>query len=270
VQTFFTNAYNIAKDVVGIIWALGGVIMAVFTASQTPLSENKNILQLIKDKLNEWKAWLEDPENGLKIKKWFDDAKRLAQEIWQGVEDIIAAFQRWNTDENREGLKKTIDGMGTLLTTTMNLVTWIERLYQALDVILNPLGTFMDIANGNVPSWVVTLIGKVTGIKPNIVPNTPTDYTKTKPTQKFARGGLVGTPTYALIGEAGPEAVIPLRRPIGAMDPAVRQLALTIRSSEEPKGGKRVQVTQNIYPSQADPSNVANSVLRQLTYAAGR
>jgi hypothetical protein len=245
-------------------------MLSVFGATQTPLTENGNLLERIRIKLDEWKAWLDDPANGRTIKQWFDDAKKLAYDIWYNVGLIIDKFQEWNTPENREGLSKTIDMMGTLLTTTMDVVTWVERLYRAIDAILNPLGTFMDLANGNVPSWVTTVIGKVTGIKPNLVPQGQTTTSKTNPPRRFARGGFVDTPTFALIGEAGPEAVIPLRRPIGAIDPAVRQLALTIRSSEEPKGGKRVQVTQNIYPSQADPSNVANSVLRQLTYAAGR
>jgi hypothetical protein len=251
VQAFFTNAYNIAKDVVGIIWALGGVIMAVFTASQTPLTENKNILQLIKDKLNEWRAWLEDPANGEKIKAWFDEAKRLAVLVWQAVETIILKFQEWNTPENQAKLGSTVKAIEKVVTALMDVISFAQSAWGWITKVLDLMGLY----NPPIPA------GATTNMRQGSVP---------RPGTAFARGGIVGTPTYALIGEAGPEAVIPLRRPIGAMDPAVRQLALTIRSSEEPKGGKRVQVTQNIYPSQADPSNVANSVLRQLTYAAGR
>jgi hypothetical protein len=254
VQTFFTNAYNIAKDVVGIVWALGGVIMAVFTASQGPLSENKNILQLIKDKLNEWKAWLEDPANGAKIKAWFDEAKRLAVQVWQAVETIIKKFQEWNTPENQAKLGDTVKAIEGIVTALMNVISAAQTAWGWVTKVLELMGLY------NPPAMPIPS-GATTNMRQGTVPRNG---------GPFARGGIVGTPTYALIGEAGPEAIIPLRRPIGAMDPAVRRFALTIRGSEEPTGGKRVQVTQNIYPSQADPSNVANSVLRQLTYAAGR
>lgn len=42
---------------------------------------------------------------------------------------------------------------------------------------------------------------------------------------EFATGGLVNGPTRALIGEAGPEMVIPLARPLSQVDPAVREVA---------------------------------------------
>lgn len=41
----------------------------------------------------------------------------------------------------------------------------------------------------------------------------------------MAGGGMVVGPTHALIGEAGPEAVVPLNRPLNQVDPAVRQLS---------------------------------------------
>jgi phage-related protein len=48
----------------------------------------------------------------------------------------------------------------------------------------------------------------------------------------FAEGGLVFGPTRALIGEAGPEAVIPLNRPLSQIDPAVRAMAAQLRGME--------------------------------------
>jgi hypothetical protein len=42
---------------------------------------------------------------------------------------------------------------------------------------------------------------------------------------KMASGGIVSGPRQALIGEAGPEAVVPLRRPLSQVDPAVRALS---------------------------------------------
>lgn len=41
----------------------------------------------------------------------------------------------------------------------------------------------------------------------------------------FASGGKVFGPTRALVGEAGPEAIVPLRRPLNQVDPSVRALS---------------------------------------------
>lgn len=50
----------------------------------------------------------------------------------------------------------------------------------------------------------------------------------------FARGGEVYGPTRALIGEAGPEAVVPLRRPLSQVDPSVRWLSAIAQGKSTP------------------------------------
>lgn len=42
---------------------------------------------------------------------------------------------------------------------------------------------------------------------------------------KFASGGILGGPRYILAGEEGPEAVVPLNRPLSRVDPSVRWLS---------------------------------------------
>ena len=51
----------------------------------------------------------------------------------------------------------------------------------------------------DIPSWVPKYGGKTFGIN---IPKIP----------KLAEGGIVSSPTFAMVGEAGPEAVIPLDR----------------------------------------------------------
>jgi phage-related protein len=89
----------------------------------------------------------------------------------------------------------------------------------------------------------------------------------------FASGGVVMAPTRALIGEAGPEAVIPLTRPLSQVDPSVRSLAAMIRGEG---GSQFMQVKQNaagptvnVYPVQSDPEAVAYSVANRLAVMVG-
>jgi hypothetical protein len=44
---------------------------------------------------------------------------------------------------------------------------------------------------------------------------------------KFATGGYVTKPTAGIFGEAGPEAVVPLNKDMGLMDPVVEVLTFT-------------------------------------------
>lgn len=52
---------------------------------------------------------------------------------------------------------------------------------------------------------------------------------------EFARGGTVNGAQHAIVGEAGPEAIVPLRRPLGQVDPSVRWLSAIAQGMSAPK-----------------------------------
>lgn len=96
----------------------------------------------------------------------------------------------------------------------------------------------------------------------------------------FASGGVVLGPTAAMIGEAGPEAVIPLDRPLYKVDPAVRDISAMLQGkghSNFANGGiagvagvtVEAGAIQVITPSK-DPALVAARVVDRLTEAAWR
>mgnify|MGYP001570256888 CR=1 FL=1 len=69
----------------------------------------------------------------------------------------------------------------------------------AFNWIIGKANEFIGLANR-----VITLANKIPGIDIKALPNIPP--------VPFAAGGIVTRPTFAMIGEAGPEAVIPLGR----------------------------------------------------------
>ena len=95
---------------------------------------------------------------------------------------------------------------------------------------------------------------------------------------RSAAGGLFTNPTTRLIGESGPEAVIPLARPLGSVDRSVRNLTALIRgggknvaasvSGSGSGGGRTVNITMNVTPLQADPESVAESVMNRAVALA--
>lgn len=86
--------------------------------------------------------------------------------------------------------------------------------------------------------------------------------------QRFASGKMVTGPVRALIGEAGPEAVVPLRRPLGQVDPSVRWLSAIAQGKSAPPmasggvagGGRTVNVEAGAIVVQEAHSPIATSV----------
>lgn len=88
----------------------------------------------------------------------------------------------------------------------------------------------------------------------------------------FAKGGLVTGRTNAILGEAGPEMVIPLSRPLGTVDPAVRDVAAYARGEGGSGGPERIVTVEEgaftfIVPNEQAARLVANSVLDNLVAA---
>ena len=98
----------------------------------------------------------------------------------------------------------------------------------------------------------------------------------------FGRGGLVKQMQEAIIGEAGPELVVPLKASLGAVDPQIRDVA-AFAQSRFSSSGNRYSTPQdfeigNNKPEQVinvekgaivintleNPENVANTVLNKL------
>lgn len=89
---------------------------------------------------------------------------------------------------------------------------------------------------------------------------------------KMARGGVAWNSMLANIGEAGPEAVVPLRRPLSQVDPSVRALS-AIAQGKMGLGGPSSNVTDkrvNIEPGAVvingsiNPERTALSVVNRL------
>jgi hypothetical protein len=138
------------------------------------------------------------------------------------VAGVVAAYNRF------EGFRKIVDILFAGLKTGIG---------QAIDNFRMMLNVVKGIFNGIGSAWNNTF-GKISFSVPNI-PGLPGRGTKVEfpKIPALADGGIVTGPTLALIGEAGPEAVVPLDR-MGSM------------------GGGDV----NIYVQGADPNAVVDAL----------
>jgi TP901 family phage tail tape measure protein len=127
---------------------------------------------------------------GVAIFKNWDTIKSKASEVWGSVKDSIT--RAW------EGIKSAIRPIVNAVLGYYNaLITGVERAINAIGRAINGLPSV------KVPDWVPIYGGRSYSIPtiPNVsFPKIP----------MLADGGIVRSATLALIGEAGPEAVIPL------------------------------------------------------------
>lgn len=83
----------------------------------------------------------------------------------------------------------------------------------------------------------------------------------------FAEGGVISGPRVIGVGEAGPEAVVPLNRPLASVDPSVRWLSAIAQGMAVPGGGGGINIAAGaiqVVTPYADAGLVANRVLDDI------
>jgi hypothetical protein len=142
-------------------------------------------------------AWLY--ENG--IKPAFEAIGKIFDFIWKNV--IRPTFD-W--------IVSAVQNVGKVFTDIFtNVSNFLRDIFLGIvDFIRGPVNAIIDLVNGaidglnsikvDIPEWARSFFGGASSFSLNI-PNIPA----------LAKGGLVTGPTMALIGEAGPEVVTPLK-----------------------------------------------------------
>lgn len=190
----------------------------------------------------------------------------------------------------------------TVLPPLTNALNWVADSFRAMKPLITavttaiqnaarPFKTFIDglsqgksvgVAFGeavrDAMQWIVDSINSVVSALRNIrwpsPPSWLTNGFNNTIGRFFAEGGMVNGPTRAIIGEAGPEMVIPLARPLSQIDPAVREVAAFAQGKSpmmarggQAGGGINVQSVQIVSPWANNPRLIAQDFLDGLVLA---
>lgn len=175
------------------------------------------------------------------------DVLRAMKPLFDTLNTVVKNMQRpFQTfiDSLNEG-KSVGESFGNAVESAFN---WVE---DAINRVKNAL---RNIKWPTPPSWITNGIGNIT--------------------RMFATGGVVSGPTRAIIGEAGPEMVVPLARPLSQVDPAVRDVAAFAQGKSpmmarggQAGGGINVQSVQIVSPWANNPRLIAQDFLDGLVLA---
>lgn len=122
---------------------------------------------------------------GTKIKKWFSN-------LWQGIKDVFGNIGQWFKDVGTKIGNAVADG-------AKSAINWI------LEKAIGLINGFLKAIN-----FAIGIINKIPGVEIKKL-----DMLEVP---KLARGGVIDKPTFAMVGEAGKEAVMPLERNTGWID----------------------------------------------------
>lgn len=168
------------------------------------------VWDFIKNKFNEFKEWL----GNIFLTDWSQKFGKLGEimngflgfvssiwssvtRIFSGIIDFIAGVFTGNWERAWQGVVNIfggiMDGLGAVIKAPLNGVIWLIN--QAISG-LNRI---------KVPDWVPSWLGGGKGIN---IPQIP----------YLARGGIIDSPTLAMVGEAGKEAVVPLENNTQGLD----------------------------------------------------
>ncbi len=175
--------------------------------------------------------------NGLK--DWWNQYGPAIATLVRGVEDAARALvgywvdnwkrikQAVSSDDPSSQLSNLASVLGAVVTAAAKVIGWFQANWSTIGPIVSggielallPLSRFISLINAvkSAAEAAISAISRLVGAQNN--------YTQTHSQQggpggtaayghprAMAAGGIVTRPTFALIGEAGPEAVIPLGR----------------------------------------------------------
>lgn len=135
-----------------------------------------------------------------KMGKWFSDK-------WESIVNAVGKYftkEYWTEkfDGIKQGMKNALNGVIGFVEKAVN---WIVKQLNKISI--------------DIPDWVPVVGGKKFGFN-----------LKEVKLQRLAKGGIVDSATYAMIGEAGKEAVVPLENNTEWMDKLAERLASQINT----------------------------------------
>lgn len=243
----FSQALSNMKDSIGLFLAdivtstgiFHGLTVAMIDAS-TWLGNYRQILANVRDTIAGWMAEL-NAQTGI-ITAFQSAWDTVAQAFMTNM--LPALMSLWNALQPFVPLLTQLtEAIGGLLVLAMSraiqqLGQWIVQTAQLLAVLMQMSAFVINTltptirAIGETIDWVVTkveaLINSLTrlsGVKSSALAGFGSAAIKTVgstlPFLPFADGGIVTSPTLGLVGEAGPEAIIPLSKMRGMAGPTV-------------------------------------------------
>lgn len=214
------------------------------------------------------------------IKEFFSSAMETIGRVTSRVMGAVVRFfanagdAAWDLYQDiMNGPKAAFDKLNELIGKIPGLIAAVGRSTLKIPGVGVVRTAIQGLADGlgTAVGWVETLISALGRID---FPDPPSWLKKGwEALPGTAIGGIFVGPQARLIGEAGPEAVVPLNRPLNQVDPAVRMLSAFAQGklgnvSNVENSGRTIDASGWTIVSPGDPHAVAQEAVNRLAAAA--
>lgn len=186
----------------------------------------------------------------VEVPRWFNN---LWSQFQAGLARLTAPFTSFFADVKRNW-DNFWSGLGSIVSNTWNTIATVVR-----DNVNKVIGFINSMISGI--NRGLAAINSISGGLLNLkLPTIP----------RMASGGVLTGPRRILAGEAGPEAIVPLSRPLSQVDPSVRWLSAIAQGINPGPagggGGPSVVITDGgiVITEAGDPARSANEVVNRL------
>lgn len=265
VTTTFTNLTNMASlalDALGLnITSSLGSFSSSFTNATTGISERwnrfwTNTTNTARNALNTVRDFIANILSSIRstINGWIDGVRSRWSSFWNGLSGFVSS----GLSAARSSVDRALNGIRDAFNTMSNRVRGI--LTGLRDFISGIFSRIQGIVS-NISGAISSAISAAQNLG-NIDLN------------PFANGGMVNGPTAALVGEAGPEVIIPLTRPQRAVELVNQSGLMGLLASQgalgatTPTSGPSPEI--HVHSALADPEQIARRAVRILERQAVR
>ena len=221
IKQFFTDAVESMKQWGDLIGPLSEALFGLFTEGK---ETGDSFVESLGKAVETFLIWIGSEEGRERLAQWFRDAKRLASDLANVIQAVGDMIGRLDTKSNRQALSFVL----TALTDFINIA---KTIWQFGSWWFSPVINSMGILSGWIKSavgWLDKFISNARALSnSSVMPVIRNGATGAGAGSQMAaaRGMLLTSPTNLLAGEDGPEAVVPLNRPLSQVDPSVRALS---------------------------------------------
>ncbi|MDB8553249.1 hypothetical protein [Turicibacter sanguinis] len=206
IKDFLSETWEKIKNTCSEVWTK---VKEFFISTWNSIKETAN---------NVWNSILNT------CKTIFDNLKNYMSDIWNGIKqifsgviDFVVGVFTGDWERAWEGVKSVFKGIfdtfGSIVKTPLNAVI------KMINTCINGLNKIKF----SIPNWVPGIGGNSYGIS---IPNIP----------MLAKGGILDSPTLAMVGEAGKEAVVPLENNTQGLDLLAAKLLERMPASSSNSG----------------------------------
>lgn len=184
----------------------------------------------------------------LLVKNW-DTVSAVAANVWASIQKVWGTVSTWFSTHVIEPISTGFRGLAN------GVIGFFEGLANGAIRGANAIIGALNKVSFNIPDWVPVIGGKTFGFNLRTVSEIRLP--------RLATGGVVDRPTPALIGEAGPEAVVPLSENAAWLD------ALAARIAALTRFGNGAKLTIPVYVGGRKLTQVVIDDINEITNTTG-